>query len=370
LILIATITTKLQKTAKTVCTSVFFRIFATVKSYTMLTILQVVVGIVFVLLLLSLLGTTIMELVSGWFALRGNHLYKSLHNMLGDEFPDFVSHPFYKQMIEDAQKDRRMTRRALPSYISPASFRSIFMDILRKRSGEQTHIAHHIENVKDAELKDLLKFLMRDAKGDQQVFEYKVDQWFTQVMDRVSGWYKRTTRYWLLGIGFTIALLFNADTIQIYKALSADAQLRGSINTSAQYFIAENPQSQQYNIARANPQTGTMSSTAPGVTVIPTTPVQSVPAGAVKVNATDLDGYTSSLGLGWGNINFADFSIYSLLEKLVGLLVTALAISLGAGFWFDALRRLVNINTTSVAPAASTAPKTGSTRKDDEEGDG
>ncbi len=325
----------------------------------MLAILQVVVGIVFVLLLLSLLGTTLMELISGMLALRGKHLFKSLQNMLGEKFYDFVSHPFYRQLMEDAQKNQSITRRALPSYISPAAFRSIFLDVLRNKTVEQQHIAHHIENLNDGELKELLRFLLRDAKGDQQVFEYKVDQWFNQVMDRVSGWYKRSTRYWLLGIGFLIALLFNADTIQIYQTLATDAHVRNSLNTSAQYFIQDNqPQ------ARVVLPPTTPSGSQPGIT---TQPMVTPPVSGVRINATELDSYTSVLGLGWNGVNIDEMNIFQVIEKLVGWLTTALAISLGAGFWFDALRRLVNINTSSSAvPATSTSTQV----KKEEEGDG
>ena len=43
-------------------------------------ILTVVLGVVFILLLLSLLASTIMEFVSSIFALRGNNLLKALQN--------------------------------------------------------------------------------------------------------------------------------------------------------------------------------------------------------------------------------------------------------------------------------------------------
>jgi hypothetical protein len=256
-------------------------------------------------------------------ALRGHHLYKSLHNMLGDKFYDFVSHPFYRQMMEDAQTNQIATRRALPSYLSSATFRSIFMDILQNKSGEQQHIAHHIENLKDGDLKELLRFLLRDAKGDQQVFEYKVDQWFGQVMDRVSGWYKRTTRYWLLGIGMTIAVLFNADTISIYQTLSRDAALRNALNISALEFSASNPGVGATRMII--PSTGTTPST--GIIPAPA-PIQNQPQSGTRINATQLDGYTSALGLGWSSANIEDLSLTQWLEKFVGWFVTALAISL------------------------------------------
>ena len=45
-------------------------------------ILTVVIGLIFVLLLLSLLATTLMALLSSWFSLRSRHLIKALLNTL------------------------------------------------------------------------------------------------------------------------------------------------------------------------------------------------------------------------------------------------------------------------------------------------
>ena len=44
--------------------------------------LNVVVGLIFILLLFSLLTTTIMELFAGMMSLRGNNLEKAMKNML------------------------------------------------------------------------------------------------------------------------------------------------------------------------------------------------------------------------------------------------------------------------------------------------
>ena len=45
--------------------------------------LNVVIGLVFVMLLLSLLATTIMEILSAVLSLRGKNLEKALKNMIG-----------------------------------------------------------------------------------------------------------------------------------------------------------------------------------------------------------------------------------------------------------------------------------------------
>ena len=65
--------------------------------------------------------------------------------------------------------------------------------------------------------------------------------------------------------------------------------------------------------------------------------------------SNDLVAVRSPLGLGWNvkdeaQLKSAGFGGWA--KKLVGLLITALAISLGAPFWFDLLKKLVNIRNT------------------------
>ena len=58
----------------------------------MLTILSIIIGLVFVLLLISMLSSTILELIDAIFSLRGRHLRHTLEHMLGAESKSFFSH--------------------------------------------------------------------------------------------------------------------------------------------------------------------------------------------------------------------------------------------------------------------------------------
>ena len=48
--------------------------------------------------------------------------------------------------------------------------------------------------------------------------------------------------------------------------------------------------------------------------------------------------------------NQMNYGIYDWLAKILGYLVTALAISLGAPFWFDLLRKIVNVRASGAKP--------------------
>ena len=46
--------------------------------------------------------------------------------------------------------------------------------------------------------------------------------------------------------------------------------------------------------------------------------------------------------------------------KLGGLVLTVIAVQMGSNFWFDALKKLVNMRTAGPPPAASTKAQGGS----------
>jgi hypothetical protein len=50
---------------------------------------------------------------------------------------------------------------------------------------------------------------------------------------------------------------------------------------------------------------------------------------------------------------------FALVAKLVGLLLTALALMLGAPFWFDALSKIARLRATGAPPPASDAVRHG-----------
>ena len=97
-------------------------------------ILTVVLGIVFILLLLSLLASTIMEFISSIFGLRGQNLLKALKNLLEgykagegavvdkEIYNQFIKNPLYRQLSFRYGSDSSKT--SPPSYISSKSFQS------------------------------------------------------------------------------------------------------------------------------------------------------------------------------------------------------------------------------------------------------
>ena len=295
--------------------------------------LQVVIGIIFVLLLLSLLATTIMELVSSVFSLRGRNLEWALKNMLAstdlDEkiFAEFKDNSLYKQLSFKGGKNGNESNK--PSYLSDQSFQSILMDIILKGEGVDK-LESKIDEIPDEDLRNVLKQFLQESDHKLDDFKYKVRNWYNDVMDRASGWYKRFTQKILVGVGLAIAVIFNADTIAIYERLESDPESLQTVVSMAEGFVA------------ANNEIGTLNKTDPDF--------QSNLEEIKTLMDTQINNVKSPLGLGWKNVEWDKVTVYVALSKALGWLVTALAISMGAPFWFDLLKKIVNIRNSGGVP--------------------
>ena len=184
---------------------------------------------------------------------------------------------------------------------------------------------------KDGKLERILNQLREETTDRVDDFKGKVDNWFDEVMDRSAGWYKRHMQIVTLLVGFGIAVFFNADTFRIYQHLSTNSDARQQVAELATNFVAQNPELPEANTQEAIKMRK-----------------------EVKSLLTDGVGKLGNpLGLGW---EFEEVNGVKMIKgddpndplgswgmRFLGWFLTALAISLGAPFWFDILRRIVNI---------------------------
>jgi hypothetical protein len=212
----------------------------------------------------------------------------------------------------------------------------------------------------------------------------EVEIWFDRSMDRSSGVYKRNARGVAILIGFLLAVVTNSNSIYIVNRLAYDEELRQVVVRGAERFITQENQ--------------------PSPSSSPT------PSSADNLPDPDLDQRVSqllneqlineqlALPIGWNprvlgrqlgcelpqnargddwkklfencisikekpSVYFAPTAIlvmiltsgkwYVGLLFLLGWFVTAIAISMGATFWFELLGKLVNVRNTGNRPPSS-----------------
>jgi hypothetical protein len=187
----------------------------------------------------------------------------------------------------------------------------------------------------DSDIRRTLLILLDEAKSDLGKLHESIETWFNNAMDRASGWYKRRTQVivFVIAVAFTSAV--NADTIQIAKTLANDAALREALVAQAQEFAKNPPQASQ----GAGGQSQGASATGAAQS----------PAEIIKENAATLQNL--GLKLGWQDASQARIDW---VNKIFGLLLTALAVSMGAPFWFDTLNRIIAVRSTGKPPKEAT----------------
>ncbi|SET58790.1 hypothetical protein SAMN05216412_10958 [Nitrosospira multiformis] len=167
-----------------------------------------------------------------------------------------------------------------------------------------------------------------------EAFRKNLEDWFNKAMERVGGWYKRWTQRVLLCLATLVVVASNADTVMLIERLSKDNVLRASIVAAAEDTVKTQP--------------GAVSAQ----TALKAAENLKLPVGW-SLDPYD-SGYFRPPELSWKYTGWAFYKIF-------GLLISILAVTLGAPFWFDTLSKFVNLRSAGTPPGESSksAPQSG-----------
>jgi hypothetical protein len=188
-----------------------------------------------------------------------------------------------------------------------------------------------IDRLPPGKARDALANLLRTAGNDMDKWQAAAEKWFDDVMDRISGWYKRRTKLILFAIGLVLVVTVNADTLVFARAFWKDQTLRDSVTAAAQQVV-------QTGNSDCHPTGGNAAQ---------------VDFSCITDAVNNLKGL--NLPIGWpGSKHPTDPRGAPWWLKLFGLLITAGALTLGAPFWFDLLNKFVNFRSSGSPPQRST----------------
>lgn len=293
-------------------------------------VIEVALGLSFLFASLSLIASGVHEMTAALLALRAKTLEKGVANLLADpeKAKSLYSHP----MIQSLYRNRRR-----PSYIPREKFALAFVDMhvqpavgaVAAAGDVAASVTAAIAGLPAGRVHDSVDVLWRDAQGDVARFRRNVEGWFDDSMERVSGWYRRLTQAILFGIGVVLAVGMNVNAVTVAQQLWSDAPLRAAVAATA---------------TKAEPPADDGS------------PSVSSQLAEVKEGIKDVEGL--ALPIGWTD-GARPSTWYG---ALAGWLFTAVAISMGAPFWFDLLGRVARVRTsgvrtqTAVPASADTEP--------------
>jgi hypothetical protein len=320
-------------------------------------VLDVAIGLALVYLLLSLFATAVREALESVFKTRAVFLEAGIRELLDDSKGrglalEFYRHPLISSLYrgpydpgkkaEEAKAEKQRERRTganLPAFIPPASFSTALVDLVVRGPTTTTDTAQQrqpvtfdalrmaIEGIVSPHVRRALLIAVDDARGDLDTAKRNIEGWFDASMGRVSGWYKRRTHYWLLLIGVLTTIALNVNTITISQHLARNKAARELLVGRAEAILADS--ATRAAVGGAAPAPADVASAKANL--------------EARMSALQ----SLDLPLGWDRVPPVAGSPFSwFMQQVVGLLLTTLAISLGAPFWFDALDKIMTVKTT------------------------
>lgn len=302
------------------------------------------IGLVFVYLLLSTAVTAAKEGMEAIYKRRGKYLEKGIKELIGYEVAackdpnsaeskfinSLYNHPLINSLF--AGKYDANKKANLPSYIPSKNFAFALLDLKNQSAGAGASVV-----LPDKVRKAFDAFELTSGQDKDQLLK-QIEDWYDSSMDRVSGWYKRHTQWWILAIAIVMTIGVNADSVLIAKRLSTDKTLQEAAVSAALTEMKDN-------------------SAAPGSKSSDDASSVDKSIDTIKTKLTDLDGV--GFPIGWDSeiaqwkkqhslAHFGDAIDFaaSRYPHFPGWLVTILAIMLGAPFWFDVLNKFMVVRST------------------------
>jgi len=281
-------------------------------------ILDVAIGMTFLYVLLSLLCSGLKEYISQVLDLRGNTLKKGLTNLLDAEH--------VKGLYENSLINQSGKKNDDPDYIPSRNFvLALFTTVLKPEGGTlPTETKGLVEALKASDFGDTkagksVSLLIQDAGTNLEKAKTNIEDWFNGEMTKVSAAYQKVANIIIFVIAFIVCASFNLDSIQISEKLLDNSTMRNLLVQAA-----SNPDQNVVKMISEANQAG--NSGAEVKNIFQQVEQLNLPLGWKQ------DGAWTCKGMTWG-----EFFI-----KIIGLLITSFAASLGAPFWFNLMQKLLN----------------------------
>lgn len=180
-----------------------------------------------------------------------------------------------------------------------------------------------------------LRGIFKDAGGDAAKFKLLIENWFNRTMDRSIGWYKKKISLITFFVGLAIAVSFNVDTIYMTMELKNNTALRKEMITKIESIHSQDTTLIKYVDSLKSSQHAINESFS----------MQGYKNFKPEITIDPKDGTENRKSI-W---HFA----------ILGWILTGIAISFGAPFWFDILNKFMRIRSagTQEKPAADQTKK-------------
>ncbi len=320
------------------------------------TIVGFAVSMIFLFLMLSAACSAIQEIVANIMRWRAKTLEKGIEGLFLSK--EFAGALYKTPLLEGLCSPNAIgTLSRKPSYIPSATLAMAILHLAEEQKMDLMGEAGALSATSAfARTESLLRSILRGSKTVEEQ-KAKLEDWYNDSMGRISGWYKRKSHLTLWIIGVVVCFAFNADSIALGNAFWNDPTLQAAMTAAATDYVKR-----PADAGEAKDSFDRLNAVRQQMTTIP--------LGWCHVSST-----TDAMGICWPNLAGAKRVMTPVAVplgdprrvvgdlsgwwfwKLVGIALTALAISQGAPFWFDLLQKVVNLRLAGSSPAESSQGK-------------
>lgn len=357
-------------------------------------ILDVAIGLALVYSLFAVVCSALSEWVAWLQNARARLLREYVVRMLRDQ--NWADAILTRGAIASMASDSTVG----PAYLWARQFSSGLLRLLLpiEANGAQPglrQLMDAIDNTAPESIRSVLRQLLADAARADAIiaaaaaqaapsndptlinaFRAEIERWFDDTMEHSRAQFKRQAATTIAITATIVCLVMNIDSIAIATSLSRDPKMREAMvqlavkTVESQSTSKPKPADEPRKPTASQPAVASRPTTTAIVSSSPDNDSPYSPASGADAKAA-VDNLIAvrelGLPLGWiGNgppTTITGCPIAWWLQKLVGILVSIVAVSLGAPFWFDMLNKLVNLRTNGPPPpradAVSPTPKPG-----------
>jgi hypothetical protein len=314
--------------------------------------LEVATGVVFVFVLISTICTAMRESLEAWLKTRASYLEFGIRELLQDRTGTGLAkgvfeHPLVFGLYSGNYTPRPSEGRPimwksggnLPSYIPSANFALALMDIAARgpvntgttpsTGGSSLSLAQiraHVGEIGNPQVQRALLTAIDSAQGDFDRARSNIEAWYDSAMDRVSGWYKRSTQWCLFWVALILAAGLNINTITIADYLYRHDAERSALVSTIDKTAATAQTSETYKEAKDE-------------------------LGELRLPMGWSDGWGAprthaERQRARGSAPIPTSTWQDMIAPVLGWIFTAFAATLGAPFWFDVLNQIMVIRST------------------------
>ena len=212
-----------------------------------------------------------------------------------------------------------------------------FLSNTTKKGGEE-----NIEELK-TQIENLSNTIKKGGEENIEELKTQIQNWYNSYMDRVTGWYKRKVKKNIFVVSAIVTLFFNLNFFTLSKTIYADTKLRNTLVSMADSVSKEqNPITALQN--KLKNDSTVLGEIDPDVLLGVELPI----GWKISVNDAGTERKTW-VGKAFRFIGYF-FENHFTVKNIIGWLIFIMALSLGAPFWFDVMRKLVNVRNAGISP--------------------